>query len=856
MEPMEQTKTRGKLMQTAGILITLILFYAALWVLRREVKFSHTDEVLRYLRQIPFQQFSLAFLAAMGSYFALTLYDLIGLRHTGKTLPYGKAALTSFIAYAFSHNIGGSVLTGGGIRYRLYSAWGLTAGETAKVILLCAMTFWVGFFTMGSVFFFLQPPELPPSIHLPFNSVFSTGVLCLILIAAYLCLSILMKKNLRLGKWEFPKPSLSFALSQMAAGSLDWICSGTALYLLLPPNSLSLPSFMAIYLVAQIAGFASQVPGGLGILEVVVTVLLAPVLHSSDVLGAMLAFRLVYYLIPFILALVTFATVEIIRNKQGFTRALQILNRWVPDFGPPVIGFMTFLAGALLLFNNVVPEHPRHMVLLGELVQLSVIEISHFMIGLLGAALLLTARGLQKRLEGSHKAALILTGLGVVGCILKGFDYQQSLYLLVLFLFLLSTQPLFPRKSSLVQQKFPPFWIAAILFVLLGSIWVGVFSYHILDYYTIDLWSSFDLALDSARFLRSTLGTSLVLIIFSISALLSTTQPETDLPGEKTLDRVKEILLETPRASSYLALTGDKAILFNKKEDAFLMYAIEGKCWVTLGDPVGTEKEREDLALRFKDMCRKKNAWSIFYLVHQDHFNFYLDMGLTVLKVAEAARVDLEKFSLENLTGTELRGAYQNFKSKEEFAFEVLEPPYDDALMAQLKIVSENWLTIRKTREKGFSTGFFNPSYIRRFPLALVREEGRITAFACLRMAPTAGEAAFDLLRSDSEQRAQLEDYLTMESMAWAKQKGMKWFHLGHASLPNPAQGALAPFERWIPGLLSPHSKDDHALEARRKRDRYNPEWMPRYLAAPSEVPLSVVFANIHALISRWGQMG
>ncbi len=853
---MEQTPTRGKLMQTAGILITLLLFYAALWVLRREVKISHTDEVFYYLRQIPFQQFSLAFLAAMGSYFALSLYDFLALRHLGKNISYGKAALTSFIAYAFSHNIGASVLTGGGIRYRFYSAWGLSAGEAAKVILLCVMTFWVGFITMGSVFFFLQPPELPPSVHLPFNSVFSAGVFCLILIAVYLCSSILVKHTLKLGKWEFPTPSLGFALGQMAVGSLDWICSGAALYLLLPTNSLSFPSFMAIYLLAQIAGFASQVPGGLGILETVVMLLLSPVLHAPDILGALLAFRLVYYLLPFSIALGTFAIVEIIRNRQGFTRALQILNRWIPDFGPPVFAFLTFGAGAMLLFFNVTPESSRRMAWLGEFVQLPLIEVSHFTVGLVAAGLLLTARGIQKRLEGAHTAALILSALGMLGCIFKGFDYKESIVLLVLFLLLLPVRSLFPRKSSLAQQRFPPFWVAAILFVWLGSIWVGVFSYHAIEDYSSDLWTTFDLAFDSARFLRSTLGTSLVLLIFSLAALLSPTQPETELPNDEILEKVKNLLKETTRASAYLSLLGDKAILFNKKEDAFLMYAIEGRCWVTLGDPVGPEKEREDLALRFKELCRKKKAWALFYLVHQDHFSFYLDMGLTVLKVAEAARVKLDGFNPETLPGTELKGTYQQYKSKDEFAFEVLEPPYDSKLIAQLRAVSEKWLTLRKTREKGFSTGFFNPDYLQNFPLALVKEEGRITAFASLRIAPAVGEMVLDLLRCDSEDREALEDYLTMEAMAWASKKGLKWFHLGHASLLNTAQGPLAPFERWMPGLLSPHSKDDHTLEVRRKRDRFNPEWLPRYLAAPSEVPLSVAFANIHALISRWGQGG
>lgn len=454
---METTKTRSKLMQTGGILITLLLFYAALWVLRREVKVSHTEDVLFYLRQIPLQQFSLAFLAALGSYFALTLYDFSSLRHIGKKLSYRQAAMTSFIAYAFSHNIGASVLTGGGIRYRFYSSWGLTAGETAKVILLCAMTFWVGFLTMGSAFFFLQPPELPPSVHLPFNSVFSAGVICLIVISAYLCVSILVKHNLRLGKWEFPTPSLNYALSQMAVGSLDWICSCTALYLLLPPNSLSFPSFMVIYLLAQVVGFASQVPGGLGVLETVVIVLLSPVMSAPDVLGAMLAFRLVYYLIPFILALATFAVVEIVRNRQGFTRALHILNRWVPDFGPPLFAILTFGAGAMLLLFNVTPEPPRQMAWLGEFVQVPIIEVSHLIVGLVAAGLLLTARGLQKRLEGAHTSALVLSALGMLGCIFKGFDYQESIVLLVLFLMLLPVRSLFPRKSSLVQQRFPPF---------------------------------------------------------------------------------------------------------------------------------------------------------------------------------------------------------------------------------------------------------------------------------------------------------------------------------------------------------------------------------------------------------------
>src|SRR5581483_6855819 len=164
-----------------------------------------------------------------------------------------------------SHNFGVAPITGGGTRYRFYSAWGLTAGEAGSVLLICGMTFWVGFLTMGSLFFFLEPPELPP-FQLPpahfffgtfqFDStifsgmVFGIGVFCVIVLTLYLLSALFVRGTIRSAKWRFPTPSLPIAIGQMAA-CLDWTCSGLALYLLLPQSSLSFPSFMTIYLSAQ-----------------------------------------------------------------------------------------------------------------------------------------------------------------------------------------------------------------------------------------------------------------------------------------------------------------------------------------------------------------------------------------------------------------------------------------------------------------------------------------------------------------------------------------------------------------------------------------------------------------------------
>jgi phosphatidylglycerol lysyltransferase len=241
------------------------------------------------------------------------------------------------------------------------------------------------------------------------------------------------------------------------------------------------------------------------------------------------------------------------------------------------------------------------------------------------------------------------------------------------------------------------------------------------------------------------------------------------------------------------------------------MYALEGRCWVTLGDPVGEEKDREDLAVRFKDLCHRKKAWVLFYLVDQGHFQFYLDMGLTVLKVGEEARVQLKTFRLENLSSADLRNSYHRLKEGEDYVFEILPPGTFDSLMPELKKVSESWLSKNKSREKGFSIGFFNENYLRRFPLAVVRQEGKLAVFGNLMEAHSREEIAVDLLRSAAEVPVALEDYLNLEILMWAKEKGYKWFNLGTAPLlevdgggsPRSLQGS----SRRMPFPLCPFSK-------------------------------------------------
>ena len=851
---MEKSGTQSKIIQTASILVVLVLFYVALWVLRREIHASHFNDVILYLKQMPSEQFLLVFFASMGSYLALTFYDALGFWNIKKSFDYPKVALTSFISYSFSHNIGAAVITGGGIRYRFYSALGLTAGETANVLVICGSSYWVGFLTMGSLFFFLQPPELPDSVHLPFHSVLPLGIFCGLSLSIYLLMAVFFKKNIQLFRWKFPMPSLNIVLGQMAAGCCDWVCSGGALYLLLPHSSLTFASFLAIYLLAQIVGFLSQVPGGLGILEAVMMILLEPVIPRSEVFGALLAFRLIYYLIPFVLGLISFASYEIIRNKEGFKRALQILNRWAPDFLPHVYAVLAFLSGAMLLFSNASPEVNRQMIWLNEFLPLSFLESAHFLTGMMGAWLLVLGRSLQQRLESAYYFVLVLLGLGILGCFFKGFAYQEALLLLGLFIALLFSRGYFPRKGSIFQQRYSPLWVTVILFVWLGSIWTGFNNYRYEDY-SNDLWTTFDIVEDAARFLRSSLGATAVLLVFSIISLISPTQPETEFPKPDELDKAQEALRHFNKSYACLALLGDKALLFNKKHDAFLIYAIEGKSWIVLGDPVGHEKDREDLVTRFRDLCRIKNAIPVFYQVDQNHFQFYLNLGLTVLKISEEARVALSSFQIENVSA-DLKNTFQRFKEKEDYQFDVIPSEGVQAHLKELRVISESWLSLHKTREKGFSVGFFQTHYLKRCPVGVIRKEGKIVAFANILQSHGKAEASVDLLRSVSEEPKSLDDYLLLEIMLWMKNKNCQWFNLGTAGILDMEESPLAPFEQSMKEILSPYKRVSHLTEIRKEKDRFKPEWSPKYLAYSANLSLEVAFNNIASLISRGNRVG
>lgn len=300
-----------RLTQLFPVLIGIVLFGVSIWVITQELREHSVEKILESLAAIPAGYVWLAIGLTVLNYVALTGYDTLAIRYIQRSLSYEKTALVAVISYAISNSIGFALLSGSAIRYRFYSRWGLSAIDITQIITFTNLSFFLGLFVVGGVMFILEPIAVPSLLHLPFKSVHPIGLLFLSIIVLYLLWSSFSRKPLRVGHWSIPHLPLQLSLIQLAITATDWALAAAVLYVLLPNIPLSYPGFFGIYLLAQLAGIISNIPGGLGVFETVMLLLLSPPISSTTLFSALLAYRGIYYFLPLLVAVMVFITYEL-----------------------------------------------------------------------------------------------------------------------------------------------------------------------------------------------------------------------------------------------------------------------------------------------------------------------------------------------------------------------------------------------------------------------------------------------------------------------------------------------------------------------------------------------------------------
>jgi len=621
------------------------------------------------------------------------------------------------------------------------------------------------------------------------------------------------------------------------------------LWALVPAARIDFLSFTGAFLAAQLAGLVSHVPGGLGVFDTAIVVLCRPALPAGDLVPALIAYRAVYYLLPFVLALTGLALDELWSRRRAATRVGSLFGALARELTPRLLAVLIFLAGALLLFSGATPAAPGRLGSLERVLPLAVLELSHFTGSIAGVALLLLSRGIRHRVNVSYYLAVAVLGIGLVVSLLKGGDYEEASLLGLLLLALWPARVKFTRPSAFLSRRFPPGWLAAVLSAVLASVLLGLFSFEHVEY-AHELWWQFAFGAEASRFLRASVGASVVLFAFGLSRLLRPTPALVRAASEHELANAQQVISGQGATLPFLAFLGDKTLLFDDAHAGFVMYAVQGRTWVALSDPVGPPARAAGLVRAFLERAREFDGIPAFYQATPERLHVYADFGLSCVKLGEDAIVNLERFGLDGPPNKGFRQTLSRL-ARAEGSFRVVPCESVPALLPELREVSDEWLAEHHAAEKGFSLGSFNESYLARFPIAVIERGGRIEAFANVWPGADGRELSSDLMRHRRNAPAGAMEALFIHLMLWGKEHGYRTFNLGMAPLSGLESSAVAPVWNRVATFIYRRGESLYNFQGLRAfKNKFRPSWEPRYLAWPGGLALPLVLTDISALIA------
>jgi phosphatidylglycerol lysyltransferase len=752
-------------------LLPVVLFVCALYIVHNQLKIHDLSDILLSLQSMPMRIVFAAFALTVINYLVLAGYDWLALRFTGHTqIPVPQMIAAALLSYAISNNTGHAWAAGGSIRYRFYSKWGVPGWDVLKISLFQTITYLLGALSLGLVGSLLLPHYLSNTVQEP-QAIHWVSLICAASLLAYWGAVWLWRKPLLIKGFELTLPTPAMALWQTLVSSIDVVLSSLVLWvLLLGKVDIGFGAFVVAFVVAQVVGVISQVPGGIGVFESAFLWLMSDIEATEQhliLIGALLLYRIIYYFVPLLLAGAGLLIYEIYSRRETIIASSSHVRQILSAIVPQLYSLLLLLAGGLLLVSGSIPANSEILDALKDLVPLPVVELSHLTGSLAGVLLLFMARGIRLKIDAAWYGSMGLLGLGITTSLLKGFDWHEALVLSVILLLMLPTRSYFQRHSLLLRMPFSKSWLATMMMVLAGSIWLGIFAYRDVEY-SHDLWWQFSFEGDTSRFLRTLLVMSVMAVAFVLFRLFSVAAPKSLVkPSAQELDSATEIVIHSTDTCGYLALLGDKYLSWSEDKNAFIMFAVTSKYWIAMGDPVGEVKAFENLIWTFREQADQHGAQVVFYQVSEVLLPNYLDLGLSLLKLGEEAKVELASFTMKGHRRDSQRGARNRF-TKLGFSFEILTGNQVEQALSELRQISERWLMRKNTREKGFSLGFFDETYLRRTDVAVVRDQnGQIIAFANLWQTLNKQELSLDLMRYDPDIAGGVMEYLFIELMLW-----------------------------------------------------------------------------------------
>ncbi len=618
-----------KVLRQLPAVLGVALLAGAVWVIWKEFRGLKIADIQAALAAIPRRSLVIAFLWTILSYGVLTFYDRLGTMYAGHKVSYARVSFASFCAYALSHNLGFAAVSGAAVRYRLYSHWGLTPLQIAKVVAFCSLTFGLGGLVLGGVILFWEPDAIPFfGTRVPHSFMYAIGGAMWAVVAVYISLSRFVGTIQLFGK-PVTLPDWRMAIVQVTLATVDVAFTAGIFYQLLPAApGLTYVRFLGVYVASYTAGLAANLPGGLGVFDTAMLLGLQPYLEPPQILGAIVVFRLYYYVIPLFLAGSLFAGNEILVRGGSLMRVgaarrgVQALSRWSdPSLAIGASTGTVALCGALLLAKGVLDNRPDFSWIDPDFADLAA-DAGQFVPSLIGAALMVLSVGLSQRVTLAWGTTIVLL------LVAAGFTAAQGTNLWIPAVLVLATVLVAPfrdayyRHARLLSGPLDVGTAVPLLALVLCVVALAAFEPGLRGL-AENSWWDVVLSRDVPNNLRASIALAVVMALLAIWRLIR--------PGRVTwMPWAGE---GRHRYAALGALPPVKAdgIVMGELGRAGIPFRRMGRVMLGLGDPAGSVNDRVSAIWNLRDLAAQEGLGAAVWRAGSGLLKVYADLGLTAL---------------------------------------------------------------------------------------------------------------------------------------------------------------------------------------------------------------------------------
>ncbi|MBV9813036.1 MAG: lysylphosphatidylglycerol synthetase family protein [Acetobacteraceae bacterium] len=599
------------------------LLLGAIYVVQREFRHLRITDIQHALSMIPDRALLISFAWTVVSYGTLTFYDRLGTFYAGKPVSTRRVAFASFCAYALAHNLGFAAVSGAAVRYRLYAHWGLSPLQIGKVIAFCSLTFGLGGMVLGGIILWTEPSTVPFfGDKLPAAVLQGVGVLLWAIVAGYIALASIVRTFTVRGH-RIELPGWRMAIVQVALATVDVGVTAAIFYSLLPAGiGLTYPRLLGVYLASYSAGLAANLPGGLGVFDTAMLLGLARYLEPPQIIGAILIFRLYYYIIPLFLAGALFSGNEILLRGKSFAR-LDGGFRWSePDLSIAIATGTVALCGALLLSIGALSPQPDYSWIDPDFAEV-VNSAGQFVPSLIGAALLVLSVSISQRVTLAWGGTLVMLMIAAAFLLAQGRYWEAAVPTLASAL-LAPYRSLFYRHARLITGPLATANVLPLLALVACVLCLAAFEPHVRWLTNNSFWEVI-LSRDVPNSIRATVAMTVVLALGAIWRLLRPT-------------RVPHLPWDANARLHYAALGADPparadGIVWGENERAAIPYRRIGRVLVGLGDPAGAESDRASAIWRLRDLAQQQGCHPAIWQAQREMLRVYQDLGLTAVPI-------------------------------------------------------------------------------------------------------------------------------------------------------------------------------------------------------------------------------